>query len=350
MAEGSGQQPPQQPSAPPPRVVMFKMVTGYWVSQAIGVAARLGVADQLTKGPRPASEIASAVGADADSLGRLLRMLASIGVFAQPAPGTYGLTPLSELLRSDVPGSMRPTAVVNTDAAHWLPWGRLIDSVKHGRSMTTDALGMDTFAYYAQDAHADDAAFFNAAMNAMSMGAAGELTRVYDFSGVRVVADVGGGHGVMLAGILKAVPTMRGILFELPSVIATAQPTLAAHGVADRCQLVAGDFFESVPEGADLHLLKHVIHNWDDEPATRLLKSCHKALPPGGKVVLVEMVVPPDNQPSPAQPMDLNMMVNCGGRERTADEYRALLATAGFKMERVLPTQTPFSVIEASRA
>jgi len=214
--------------------------------------------------------------------------------------------------------------------------------------MAREALGMEHFAYYAQ--HPDEAAFFNAGMAELSAWAAGEVLRVYDFSGARVLADVGGGHGSLLAAILRAVPETRGILFDLPLVIATARPGIAAQGLADRCELVAGDFFEAVPEGADLHLLQQVVHNWDDAEAARLLGNCHRALPPGGKLVLVEMIVPSDNRPSEAHLMDLNMLVNLGGRQRTEAEYRSLLQAAGFRMERAIPTQTPFYVIEAARS
>jgi SAM-dependent methyltransferase len=173
--------------------------------------------------------------------------------------------------------------------------------------------------------------------------------RVYDVSSVRTVADIGGAHGVLLAAVLRANPAARGILFDLPHVIATARDAVAAAGIADRCQLVSGDFFDSVPDGADLHLLKQIVHDWDDARATQLLRTCHRALAPAGKLLLVEMVIPPDNRPSPAQAMDLNMLVMQGGRERTEAEYRHLLEAADFRLERVIPTHSPFSVIEATR-
>ena len=327
---------------------MFRLITGFWVSQAVGVAAALGIADQLEGGPRHGDDLARAVGADPDALQRLLRMLASLGVFAEVAPGTFGQTPLSETLRSDVPGSLRAYAMMQCAPGRWLPWGRLLDSIRSGRPMAREALGMEHFAYYAQ--HPDEAAFFNAGMAEVSAWAAGVVLRVYDFSRTRVVADVGGGHGSLLAAILRAAPGARGILFDLPRVIATARPGIAAQGLADRCELVAGDFFEAVPEGADLHLLQQVVHNWDDAEAARLLGNCHRALPPGGKLVLVEMIVPSDNRPSEAHLMDLNMLVNLGGRQRTEAEYRSLLQAAGFRMERAIPTQTPFYVIEAARS
>ena len=323
------------------------LITGYWVSQAVGAVALLGVADQLSKGPRSSDELARAVGADPSALYRVLRLLTSIGVFVEAAPHTFGLTPLGETLRSDVLGSVRSFAITETAPGHWLPWGRMPESVRSGRPMAREALGMDLFDWYAHNP--GEAGFFNTAMGNLSGLAAGELVRVYDFGGVRTVADVGGAHGVMLAAVLQANPDARGILFDLPHVIETAHEVVQSQGVSGRCKLVSGDFFEAVPEGADLHLLKQILHDWDDEQATRLLRNCHRALSPGGKLLLIEMVVPPDNRPSPAQAMDLNMLVVLGGRERTEEEYRNLLQAAGFRLERVIPTHSPFGVIEATR-
>jgi len=332
----------------PPPAAMMGLITGYWVSQAVGVVARLGVADHLGAGPRSSDELAEAVHADPEALYRVLRLLASLGVFTEVAPRTFALTALGEVLRSDAPGSVRNFAITETAPGHWLPWGRLHDSVRTGRPMAREALGMELFDWYAQNP--EEAAFFNAAMANLSALAADELVRVYDASAAGTVADIGGAHGLLLAGVLRANPAARGILFDLPHVVATAADAVAAAGLSDRCELVSGDFFEAVPEGANLHLLKQVVHDWDDERATRLLQNCHRALRPAGKLVLVEMVLPEDNRPSPAQAMDLNMLVMLGGRERTKEEYRCLLQEAGFRLEQVIPTHSPFSVIEASRA
>lgn len=331
----------------PPPAAMMGLITGYWVSQAVGVVAQLGVADQLSHGPRSNDEIAQAVGAEPQALYRVLRLLTSLGVFAEVTPRTFRLTPLGETLRSDAPDSVRNFAITETAPGHWLPWGRLLDSVRTGRPMTYETLGMSLFDWYAQNP--DEADYFNAAMGNLSALVAGELVRVFDFSAVRTVADIGGAHGVLLAAILGANPTARGILFDLPHVIATARDAIDAQGLAERCELVSGDFFDAVPVGADLHLLKQIIHDWDDDQATQLLRNCHRALAPNGKLLLVEMVIPPDNRPSPAQAMDLNMLVVAGGRERTEDEYRQLFQAAGFRLERLIPTQSPFSVIEATR-
>ena len=331
----------------PPAAAMMGLITGYWVSQAVGVVARLGVADHLADGPRTSDEVAGAVGADPQALYRVLRLLASIGIFTEPQPRSFALTPLGETLRSDVPGSVRDFAITETAPGHWLPWGRLYESVLSGRPMAREALGMDLFDWYGQNP--EEAAFFTAAMGNLSDLAASELVRVYDVSSATTVADVGGAHGVLLGAVLRANPAARGILFDLPHVIETAGEAIAAQGLSERCDLVGGDFFEAVPEGADLHLLKQIVHDWDDERATQLLRNCHRALAPNGKLLVVEMVIPPDNRPGIAQAMDLNMLVQLGGRERTEAEFEDLFREAGFRLERVIPTHSPFFVLEASR-
>jgi len=332
-------------SSPPEE--MIGLITGYWVSQAVGVVARLGVADTLAGGPRPVEESAVAVGADEGALYRVMRLLASLGVFAEEPPGTFALTALGDTLRSDSADSVREFAITQTAPGHWLPWGKLVDSVLTGEPTARAALGMDLFEWYA--ANPEEAAHFSAAMGNLSGLAAAELTRVYDFSGAGTVADVGGAHGVLLRAVLSANPAVRGILFDLPHVIADAADAWAGDGLGDRCELVSGSFLEAVPDGADVHLLKQILHDWNDEQATRLLRNCHRALAPGGRVLVLEMVVPPDNQPSRAQAMDINMLVLLGGRERTALEYERLFESAGFRLEQIIATRSPFSVLEANR-
>ena len=331
----------------PPPAVMMGMVTGYWISQAVGAVARLGVADTLVGHPRDSDDIARDVGADPQALYRVLRLLASVGVFTEDKARCFGLTPLGETLRSNTPGSVRDFAITETAPGHWLPWGRFAESVQSGRPMAREALGMELFDWFAQSP--DEASAFNAAMGNLSALAAGELVRVYDFAHTRLVADIGGAHGVMLAAVLHANPTTRGILFDMPHVIATAGESITAQGLSSRVDLRSGDFFEVVPDGADLHLLKQILHDWDDERATRLLRNCHRALVAGGKLLIVEMVIPSDGSPNPAKAMDLNMLVLLGGRERTAHEFGELLTAAGFRLDRVIPTHSPFSVIEATR-
>ena len=331
----------------PAPVAMMGLITGYWVSQAIGVVAELGVADRLVHGPRASDDLAGEIGANPQALYRVMRLLASIGVFSEVTPRSFDLTALGATLCSDSQDSVRSFAITETAPGHWLPWGRLNESVRTGEPMAHKALGMGLFEWYGQNP--EEASYFNAAMGNLSALAAGELVRVYDFSHVRTVMDVGGAHGVLLATILQGNSSARGILFDLPHVIATAGDAIEAQGLNERCELTSGDFFQAVPTGADLHLLKQIIHDWDDERATKVLQNCHRSLTSDGTLLLVEMVVPPDNQPSPAQAMDLNMLVLLGGRERTEKEYQLLLLNAGFRLDEVIPTHSPFSVIKATR-
>ena len=330
-----------------PSARMIQIITGYWVSQAVGIAARLGVSDELADRPKKSSEVAKAVGADPKALFRLMRMLASIGVFTMDKQGRFGLTPLGDTLRSGFPGSVKNFAVAETAPGHWLPWGKMYEAIKTGKPMCKPALGMELWDWYSKNP--EEGEYFNGAMGDLSAAVSDEVTRIYDFAKFEKVVDVGGAHGILLAAILKANPKMRGILFDLPHVTATAGESLKTQGIGKRCEVVTGDFFESVPPGADIHVLKQIIHDWSDNESTTILRNCHQALKPHGKLLLVEMVVPPDNSPSMAQAMDLNMLVLLTGRERTESEYRDLLAAGGFKIQRVMPTQTPFSVIETSR-
>ena len=331
----------------PPPAQMLQLIMGYWISQAVGTAARLGVSDQLVDSPRKSSEIAHAVGADPQALFRLMRMLASIGVFTMDQQGGFGLTPLGDTLRSSVPGSLRSFAIAETAPGHWQPWGKMHEAIKTGKPMCKSALGMELWDWYSKNP--EEGEYFTAAMGDFSAAVSDEVVRIYDFAKCETVADVGGAHGILLAAILKANPKMRGILFDLPHVTATAGESLKIRKIGQRCEVVTGNFFESVPPGADIHVLKNIIHDWSDTECITILTNCHQALKPNGKLLLVEIVIPPDNAPSMAQAMDLNMLVLLTGKERTELEYQDLLTAGGFKLDRVMPTQTPFSVIEASR-
>jgi hypothetical protein len=329
----------------PAPVQMLKLAMGYWVSQACAVAARLGIADRLAAGARASDELAREVGANPDALYRLLRCCASVGVFAEQADRRFVLTPVGETLRSGGPGSLRDFLIAETAPGHWLPWGRLHEAVIEGKPQTHATLGSDIFTFYAQNP--DEAAPFNRAMANLSAIVAGEVAASFDFAAYGTVNDVGGGHGALLATVLEKFPRTRGVLFDLPHAIAEARPLFAAQGLAPRCELVAGDFFERVP-AADVYLLKAILHDWDDASATRILKSCRAGAAPGAKMLIVEMIVPADGASSFAQLMDLNMLVMLTGRERTPAEYGALLEASGFRVDRLIPTHTPYGIIEAT--
>ena len=326
---------------------MMGLITGYWRSQAVGVAARLAIADRLGDGPRTVAALAEETAVNEGALYRLLRGLASFGVFAETEPRTFGLTPLAGTLRSNVPGSMRDFAIAETAPGHWLPWGNLEEAVRTGERTTRAALGCEFFEWYGK--RPAEGAAFSGAMGNLSALAAQEVGRVLALPEQATVVDVGGAHGTLLAGVLEANPAARGVLTDLPHVIADAPRALAALGIADRAVAVAGDFFEAVPEG-DVYLLKQVLHDWNDDQCVALLRNCARAMRPGGKVVVVEMVVPEDDTPSLAQIMDLNMLVMLPGRERTETEFSALFGAAGLSAANVTQTHSPFSLVEARRA
>ncbi len=336
-----------EPAAPPPHIVMLQMITGFWVSRTIYVAAKLGLADLVKDRSKTASELAEMTGAHAPSLYRVLRALASVGVFAEDNQLRFANTPLSETLRSDAPGSLRAFGMVELGQEHFPAWGNLMHSVKTGEIAFDNLFKQNAWEYYAQNP--EDASNFNQAMKGMTEVVNAAVLAAYDFSGVNKLIDIAGGTGRLISAILNAHPQMRGVLFDLPHVIAEAGPLLDASGVSDRCETTTGDFFKSVTEGGDAYIMKWIIHDWDDEKSTAILKNIHRAMNPDGKLLLVEMVVPAGNQPDLSKFMDLNMMVMTGGRERTEAEFKSLLAGAGFKLTRVIPTASPFAVIEAVR-
>jgi SAM-dependent methyltransferase len=332
---------------PPPSELMTQMIMGFMQSQAIYVAAKLGIADLLKDKPKSSAELAEATGVDARSLYRVLRALSSTGIFAETDTDSFGLTPLAETLRSDTPGSMRAMAVYMGEEWHMRPWNDIMYSVQTGRPSFDHIFGQPAFPYLAE--HPDDARIFNDAMTSFSASVVEAIVAGYDFSSIERIVDIAGGHGRLISSILKANPQMKGILFDVASVIEGAHPLLASEGVAERCELAAGDFFEAVPGGGDAYIMKHIIHDWDDERALKILQNCHRVMRADGRVLLVEMVVPEGNEPGPGKFIDLEMLLFTGGCERTEDEYAALFKRAGFELTRITPTQSAYSIIEAVR-
>ncbi len=335
-------------SQAPPAAQLNHLISGGWIAQAISVAAELGIADLLAAGPRLSDDLAQATGSHPRALYRLLRTLASVGIFSEVEPGLFGLTPMAELLRSDVPTSLRGRARFTCGDVQWRTWGQLGYSVRTGRPAFEHVHGMDAWEYRVQ--HPDVNAAFNAAMTSISSQVAGAVVATYDFSGFAKVVDVGGGHGTMLTAILGANPAAQGIVFDQPHVVEGAKEAVVAAGLQDRCEVVAGDMFEGVPTGGDLYVLSYIIHDWDDERSVAILKNCRRAMGAVGTLLLLEAVIPPGNEPSFGKLIDLNMLVSPGGQERTEAEYRALCRVAGFTLTRVIPTSSPRSVIEAKPA
>ena len=333
-----------QPSDPSALPRMTQLTFGFMASQAVHVAARLGVADLVEDGPKTADELAVVTGAHAPSLRRLLLLLASLGVFAEDAEGRFQQTPLSSTLRSDTPESIRNLAIMFGSPFFWKAWENLYDTVMSGTPAFERAHGANFFKYLA--AYPADAAIFNAAMTAGSSIALSSIVESYDFSQFERIVDVGGGHGALISGILTANPKLRGVLADQPEVIAGAS-VVRSGPLADRCELRAINFFEAVPEGADAYLMKSIVHDSNDDYSLKILKNCRRAIPPNGKLLLIEMVLRAPNEPDPGRFMDLNMLALLTGQERTEAEFRALLARAGFSLDRVIPTEGMASIIES---
>jgi hypothetical protein len=332
----------------PPPVALYQLATGHYVAQALYVAAKLGIADHLAQGPRSHDELAPAAGAHAPSLRRVLRLLSSAGVFAEREDGRFELTPLGACLQSGVPGSFRAVALLFAGPGVWSSWGDLLNTVRTGETALHRVFGTDSFAYFEQ--HPEEGAVFDEAMGAFTAMVAVAVAAAYDFSPFRTLVDVGGGDGALLAGLLGANPGLRGVVFDLPRVAERAKQRIAAAGLGERCQFVAGDMFEGVPAGGDAYLLKHVIHDWDDRRARGILASCRRAMSPESRLLIVEGVYPRRIDQSVesrgAAANDVNMLVCTGGRQRSEDEFRELFEAAGFELTRIVPTLAMSSVIE----
>ena len=328
------------------RDVLREQIMGFRTTQMIHVAAKLGLADLLAAGPRSVASLAAAAGAEPQALHRLLRALASLGIFAEDAEGAFMLTPQAELLRSDVQGSLRDVALLYGEDWLWQAYGAMTHSVRTGAPAFAKVHGQPFYGYL--HAHPRAAAHFNAAMTGFSSHETAAILEAYDFSGARSVADIGGGHGALLAALLRAHPQMTGTLLDLPSVVAGASQVLGEMGIAERAQIRAGDFFDEAPRGADLYVMKSVLHNWDDIDALRILSTCRAAMAPEARLLVIERVVPEGNAPSEAKLFDINMLVVAGGRERTEPDYRRLLDQAGLALMRVAATRSPLSVIVAT--
>jgi SAM-dependent methyltransferase len=336
-------------NAVPPEVaasqLVFQLATGYIASSALYVAVKLRVADRLADGPRPAADLAAAAGANEDALYRVLRSLASLGVFEEVSPGTFANNLASSTMRSDAPGSTQPMALWMSDPVHFRVYADMMHSVMTGQPAAEQTVGMPVFEYFQREKALSEV--FNDAMTAFSAFVVPAALEAYDFGDISLLVDVAGGHGQVLTSILQKHPRMRGILFDVDHVIAGAVPRLEQAGVSDRCSTATGDFFKAVPEGGDAYIMKHIIHDWDDERALKILANIRKAIKPGGRIILLESVLASSNEPDFGKLIDLEMLVMPGGRERTADEFRALFQRAGFSVAKIVPTKSPLSVIEA---
>jgi hypothetical protein len=342
------QETPEQPGqSADPSQHLFQFATAYIPSAALWVAAYLNIADYLRDGPLPVTELARYTETNHDALYRILRLLAMVGIFAETEPRHFALTPSAELLCTHVPNSLRDTIVWIADPFHFNIASHLLHSVKTGQPTVEHVTGKPAFEYFPTDAVEFER--FHLAMTNMSNMAIHPALEVYDFSKFHTVVDVAGGHGQVLCSILQRYPHLRGILFDMEDVVLGAEKKVGSLGLEGRCKTVYGDFFQSVPKGGDLYFMKHIIHDWPDHRALIILRNCGTALQgqPHGKVVLLEFVVPGGNQPHPAKVIDIEMLFFPGGRERTEQEFAELFAQAGLRMTQVIPTKSPFNVIEA---
>ncbi|HEY3757450.1 MAG TPA: methyltransferase [Opitutaceae bacterium] len=324
------------------RDLIFALATSKRASKAVFVAASLRLADHLASGPKSVAQLARITGTHAPSLHRLFRALASLGVFAEVAPRKFGLTAAAELLR-ERSETLRGAIMMNNDHFHEQAWDELLYSVRTGRPGFDRAHGRPLFAHLARDRRAS--AVFNRAMTDGALIPLSAVLDAYDFSGIKKLADIGGGHGVLMASILERYPKMQGLVYDQPSVVRGARRWLKLRGLASRCRALGGDFFKSVPE-ADGIIMSRIIHDWDDERSRRILRNCRRALSAGGRLIVVEATIPPGNAPALSKLLDLEMLVMTGGRERTTDEFARLFKRSGFRLRRVIPAYAGVAVIE----
>jgi hypothetical protein len=326
------------------------LIMGVWAARAIGTFARFGLADRLAAGPRSARELAPLIGANEAALHRLLRAVAAVGVLTREPGGRFGLTPFGQCLRSDVPGSMRAAIASEVDTVHWGCWGRLDECIQSGEPAFGKLFGLGTPWEYYRDRNPAEGQLFSESMTAMSGAEVAAILSAYSVADARLVVDVGGAHGAFLAAVLGKAPGARGVLYDDPQVVEQAQPMLERLGVAARVERIGGNFFESVPAGGDLYLLKHILHDWNDEECVRILRCVRAAMAPDARVAVAEMPIIEEGGAPFAALLDINMLVCLTGKERTPQEYAELFRRAGLEMSGITHTESPIAVIEARGA
>jgi hypothetical protein len=337
---------PEPPVTLPPQAQIAQMIGGHIVTRAMYVFAELGIADLLKEAPRAAADIAPLAGAQAAALHRLMRTMAGLGFLAEDAEHRFALTPLGEAMRSDAPGHARSMVRLIAGPLGWRVLNEFLHSVKTGEAGSEKAFGQPMFEYLA--ANPQDATLFNETMIAFHGAEPPAVAAAYDFSRIGTLVDVGGGTGNLLTTILQANPGIRGVLHDLPHVAAQARDLIASRGLPDRCTVSEGSFFDALPEGGDAYMLSHIIHDWDEASCINILTNCRRAMTSSGRLLVVEMVIPPSNDFHPSKISDMIMLAfTPGGCERTAEEYAALFSKAGFSLTRVVPTASPVSVVEA---
>jgi len=326
---------------PSPTAALMRLLFGKQITYSLAAVARLGVADHMSSHFSSVDELAGKVSAQPAALFRVMRMLASVGVFAEAPKQRFALTPMGELLKSQARSSLRYPAMFFGDEWSTRAYQYIVDCVRTGEDGVTQAYGKHAFDFLAE--RPDQAETFHRAMTSFSAIDSEAVEEAYDFSGIKRLADVGGGHGTLLAAILQRYPQMEGVLYDLPEVVKGAD----LSGCDNRVRVESGSFFERVPSGCDAYLMKHIIHDWNDERCRTILSLVRQQLSPEGRVLVCEMIVPEDPSPAPAKMLDIEMLVmTVGGKERTVDEFRDLFTSAGLRLNRVVPTKSPICVIE----
>ena len=336
----------------PPGLALYRISIGHYFSRTLALAAKLGIADLLKDGPRHYEYLAKVTETHAPSLNRVMRLLASIGVFEEHEKGDFALTSLGQLLRAGVPGSMRSMVLLFAGAGVQDAWKELEYCVRTGEPwFRRESPEADAFSSIA--ANPEQAKVFDEAMATFAPMTAAAIAASYDLSPFRVLVDVGGGEGSLLIGILGAYPNLHGIVFDLPHAAARACAKISEAGLQSRCEAVGGDFFKEVPPGADVYILKHVIHDWNDDRSTGILRNIHRAMPARGKLLIAEGIYPRRIDQSDtgrgAAANDVNMLVCTGGRQRCEAEFRSLYTAAAFTLTRIIPTPARLSIVEGER-
>ena len=321
-----------------------QLIMGFRSSQMVYVAAKLELADRLDQCPRTAADLAADVGADPRALYRLMRALASIGIFAEGEGQTFALTPAARLLQSNVVGSLRSSALIYGDDLFWRAYGRMLHSVQTGKPAFDHCHGAPLFPYL--ETHPEAASLFHEAMSGFSEQESAAILAAYDFSGFSDVIDIGGGRGALVAALLTTCSHLRAVILDLEPAAPGATQLLSEAGLTGRATFTAGDFFTAIPEGGDVYLMKSVLHNWDDAAAARILRNCRMAMTKNARLIVIERVIPAVTGPSEAILFDINMLVVLRGQERTEKEYDELFRAADLKLARVIPTRSHLSLIE----
>jgi hypothetical protein len=332
-----------QPQTPPAHVGLLQIMNGIFVAGAVSCLAQLGIPDLVEAAPKSAQELATQIGADPQALYRLLRATASVGVLSEGPDGKFSQTPVSAVLRSQATPSLRAFAIMSGREWHGRGWSHLDYCVRTGKQAMEQIYGVPIFEFLKQ--HPAESQIFNDAMTELSMIDGPAVAEAYNFAGIRTIVDIAGGHGLLLATILQMNPHLQGTLYEMPHVLdgARSGPLMP---VMERCTLASGDMFSSVPAGADAYIMKHIIHDWPDDRCVQLLQACRKGVNPGGRLLVVDSVIQPGNDFSPGKLLDLQMMIFPSGCERTEKQFRDLFAASGWRLNRIIPTAAPDSIVE----